>query len=239
MYDGYYSGGGAFIFLLAAMALSFYAQFKVQNTFAKYSKMAASKGLTGAEVAKALLASEGIRDVRVEHVNGSLSDHYDPNAKAVRLSDSVFASSSIAAVGVAAHETGHALQHHLGYKALSFRSSLFPLTNFSSKAAMPLIIAGLFLSSLSGLLGYACMLAGVILFSFAVLFQIVTLPVEFNASSRALKMLEANGMVTDAELGRAKSVLSAAALTYVAAAAVAVANLLRFVLMLFSNRNRR
>ncbi len=224
--------------LLPALALAMYAQFKVKSTFEAYSRTGNAKGLTGAEVASRLLALSGATDVQVQHIRGQLTDHYDPTKKVVRLSDAVYGSRSLAAIGVAAHETGHALQHQTGYAALTFRNSIFPVVNLSSSAAMPLIIIGLLLSSGSGSFGYSMMSFGILLFSVVVLFQLVTLPVEFNASKRALQMLDANGILSPAELAPAKQVLSAAALTYVAAAAVSIANLLRFI-MLLSRGDRR
>ena len=218
-----------FIILIPAMLLSMYAQFKVSSTFAKYSQTRNRRGVTGAAVAQELLSANGIHDVSVEHVKGNLTDHYDPRTRTVRLSDSVYNSTSLAALGVAAHEVGHAMQHNVGYVPLALRSSIVPAANIGTRLAWPLILIGMFLSI------YDLIWVGVILFSFSVVFYVVTLPVEFNASSRATEMLVYNRILEPDEVGPAKKVLSAAALTYVAAAIVAVMQLLRFVLM-FSRR---
>jgi Zn-dependent membrane protease YugP len=222
------------LLVLLAMILTFYAQYKVTSTYRKYSAVRNKKGYTGADVARQLLISAGIRDVAVEPIAGQLSDHYDPRGKILRLSEGVYNSASIAAVGIAAHETGHAIQHDTGYGFLSFRNWILPAVNISSKAAMPLIIIGLVLGSGSGSL--LLMEIGIILFCAVVLFQLVTLPVEFNASSRAIELLEENHFLTDEEIKPAKKVLNAAALTYVAAALSAMLTLLRFVLL--ANRRR-
>jgi Zn-dependent membrane protease YugP len=224
------------LLVLPAVILAFYAQQKVASTYRKYSAVRNKKGYTGADVARQLLISAGIRDVSVEPVAGQLSDHYDPRAKVLRLSEGVYNSASIAAVGIAAHETGHAIQHDTGYGFLSFRNWILPAVNISSKAAMPLIIIGLLLSSGTGGMGVMMMDIGIILFSAVVLFQLVTLPVEFNASSRAIELLDENHFLTEDEIKPAKKVLSAAALTYVAAALSAVLTLLRFLIL--SNRRR-
>lgn len=224
-----------FFLLIAATILSLYAQTKVSSTFNKYSKMQNAKGYTGADVARMLLELNNIRDVRVEPIQGSLTDHYDPTNKVLRLSEPVYGSTSLAALGVAAHETGHACQHATGYFPLSIRSSLVPIANFGSKFSIFLIVFGLMLSGIAGFF-YQVAWAGVIFYVAVVAFQFVTLPVEFNASSRALNMLEDNGYLSQDEVKPAKKVLSAAALTYVAAATVALAQLLRFVGML--NRRR-
>ena len=218
------------LLIIPAMILAMIAQTKVTSTFNKYSQTPSRRGYTGADVARQLLLSAGITDVSVELVRGSLTDHYDPKNKVLRLSESVFGSNSIAAVGVAAHETGHAIQHNQGYAPLSFRTAIYPVVNIGSKISMPLIILGLFFSFFSG--SILLLKIGIILFAAVVLFQLVTLPVEFNASSRALKLLGEYNYLSDDELKLAKKVLSAAALTYVAAAAVAVANLLRLLVIL-------
>lgn len=224
------------IILLPAIILSLYAQAKVNNTFNKFGKVTNAYGLTGAEVAERLLHLSGIYDVRIEHIRGNLTDHYDPLHKVLRLSDAVFNSTSLSAVGVAAHETGHAVQHANGYAPLKLRSALVPLTNLGSKASMPLILIGLLFGSQAGSdFGYMLVMAGIVFFSLAVLFSIVTLPVEFNASSRAVAMLDNNGILSSSEVKPVRQVLNAAALTYVASAAVAIAQLLR-LLMLFGRR---
>jgi Zn-dependent membrane protease YugP len=223
-----------YLLVLPAIILAMYAQHKVTSTYRKYSAVRNRKGYTGADVARQLLLSSGIRDVEVAPIAGQLSDHYDPREKVLRLSEGVYNSASIAAVGIAAHETGHAIQHNTGYGFLSFRNWILPAVNISSKAAMPLIIIGLLLGTGSGSL--LLMQIGIILFCAVVLFQLITLPVEFNASSRAIELLEENHFLTDEEIKPAKKVLSAAALTYVAAALSAVLTLLRFVLL--ANRRR-
>ena len=223
--------------LIPAMLLALYAQSKVQSTFRKYSNVRNSYGMTGAEAAQRLLNIAGIYDVRIERVGGNLTDHYDPGKKVLRLSDSVYGSTSLAAIGVAAHETGHAVQHAVGYAPLGLRSALVPLTNISSRMAMPMIIIGILLGSQAGSgMGYALVQFGIVLFAVAVVFALVTLPVEFNASRRAVAMLGDNGILSGSELEPVDKVLSAAALTYVASAAVAIANLLRLVL-LFGRRD--
>ncbi|MDA8213044.1 MAG: zinc metallopeptidase [Clostridia bacterium] len=214
-----------FVLVLPAFLLALYAQFKVKSTFARQSKVAASSGASGAQVARGLLDSQGLHSVPVELTPGSLSDHYDPKSKVLRLSPEVYHGTSVAALGVAAHEVGHAIQHRQEYVPLNIRNSFFPVANLGSSLAMPLIFVGF-------LLGFAKLaLLGIVAFSFAVFFQIVTLPVEFNASNRALALLENRGYITRAEVGPTKKVLDAAALTYVAATLVAIAELIRFILM--------
>lgn len=223
--------------ILPALLLTLYAQSKVSSTFRKYSSVRNAYGLTGAEAAQRLLTAAGINDVRIERVRGNLTDHYDPSKKVLRLSESVYDSTSLAAVGVAAHETGHAVQHAMGYAPLALRSAMVPLTNLGSNLAWPLILLGLLFGSQAGSdFGYLLVQAGILLFSLAVVFSIVTLPVEFNASSRAVAMLGDFGILSQSELGPVKKVLSAAAMTYVASAAMAVAQLLRLVL-LFGRRD--
>lgn len=225
-----------YLMFIAAAAYSMYAQFKVSSTFNKYSRVANSRGYTGADVARLLLEQEGIHDVSVEPVAGNLTDHYDPTHKVLRLSQSVYGSTSIAALGVAAHETGHAVQHHVGYAPLNLRSGMFPMVSFSSKLAMPLIIIGLIFGYVTTSLVLAKV--GVFLYAAVVLFQIVTLPVEFNASARALKMLDGYGFLSDDELRPARKVLAAAAMTYVAAAAASIIQLLRLALIVFGGGRR-
>lgn len=188
-------------------------------------------GMTGAQTAEAILRSRGIHDVRVEHIRGNLTDHYDPVRKVVRLSDSVYSSSSVAAIGVAAHECGHVMQHHEGYAPLNIRTALVPAANIGSKVGIPIVILGLILGSNPVLVNI-----GIWVFSIAVLFQIVTLPVEFDASKRALVCIEQYGIVTSDERRKSAKVLKAAAYTYVAAAAASILQLLRLV-MLFGKRN--
>jgi len=223
--------------LIPAFILAMYAQSKVKSTFAKYSKVRSLQGMTGAQAAEELMHRAGIYDVRIERVRGNLTDHYDPTQKVLRLSDSVYSSSSLAAIGVAAHETGHAVQHAHGYGPLKLRSAMVPLTNISSNLAMPMIFLGVLLGSNSGSdFGYMFVEFGILLFSMAVIFALVTLPVEFNASRRAVNMLGNYGILSDEELSPVRKVLSAAALTYVASAVSAIASLLRLILI-FGRRN--
>jgi len=211
------------IILIPAILLAGYAQIKVKSTFNKYAKVSADSGLTGAQVAKKLLDEAGIYDVSIELTQGSLSDHYDPKKKVLRLSPEVYQRASLAALGVAAHETGHAIQHNVGYFPLELRSSFVPVASIGSSLAFPLLIIGVLLSSPS--LAYI----GIYAFSAAVLFQIITLPVEFNASNRAVAILEGGGYVSRQEVSGARKVLNAAALTYLAAALMAVLNLVRML----------
>ncbi|MCI9354033.1 MAG: zinc metallopeptidase [Firmicutes bacterium] len=216
------------------MIFSVVAQIGVNSTFQKYSKVANSKGLTGAEVARQMLDYAGIRDVRVESIAGSLTDHYDPVHRVLRLSSTVYGSPSVAALGVAAHETGHAIQHAENYSFLWIRSAMVRFTNIGSNWSIPLVIIGL---AINNSWSYYLMVAGVALFLLVVLFSLVTLPVEFDASRRALNMLEDRNYLYGSELSGARKVLKAAAMTYVAAAATAIVNLLR-LLSLISSRNR-
>ena len=211
--------------MLIGVVLSMLASSKVKTTFARYQRVRSMSGITGAEAAQRILHQSGIYDVRVEHVSGSLTDHYDPRSKVLRLSDSVYGSSSVAAVGVAAHECGHAVQHEKGYVPLSIRSALVPVANFGANLAWPVFLMGL-IFSIGPLLDI-----GILLFLAAVLFQLVTLPVEFNASSRALRLLESNGILYGEEIRDTRKVLSAAALTYVASLAASVLQLLRLIIL--------
>ncbi|HHV29050.1 zinc metallopeptidase [Acetivibrio mesophilus] len=213
------------IFVLPALLLSIFAQFKVKSTFNKYSRVRNTRGMTGADIARLILERNGLSDVRIEGIAGELTDHYDPRTKVVRLSQSVYGSSSVAAIGVAAHETGHAIQHSEQYGPLVLRSTLVPVANIGSSLGFPLAIAGLFL-------GWPLLVnLGIIFFSLAVAFYLITLPVEFNASRRAIRTIEDTGVLNYDEIDPAKKVLSAAAMTYVAAAAVAIGNLLRLILL--------
>ena len=216
------------------MIFSVIAQFRVNSTFKKYSKFANSRGLTGAEVARQMLNAAGISDVRIERVAGNLTDHYDPSHRVLRLSESVYSSQSVAALGVAAHETGHAIQHAENYSFLWIRSAMVRFTNIGSNWSIPLVIIGL---AINNSWSYYLMVAGVALFLHVVLISLVTLPVEFDASRRALNMLEDRNYLYGSELSGARKVLKAAAMTYVAAAATAIVNLLR-LLSLISSRNR-
>lgn len=223
-----------YFLVLIGAAICMIASANVKSTYKKYASMRSMTGMTGAQVAERLLRNAGLNEVRVGHVGGELSDHYNPATKVVNLSDSVYNSTSVAAIGVAAHECGHAIQHAHGYVPLNLRSAFVPVANFGSKLAWPLILIGLLINSQSSQL---IINAGIIMFSFAVIFQLITLPVEFNASSRALVLLEQQGILSERELPYTKKVLGAAALTYVASAASAILQLLRLIL-LFGGRRR-
>jgi len=224
------------VLILPAMLFAFWASARVNSTFKKYSNQRSVRGFTGRDAAEAVLRQNGITDVRIESVAGNLTDHYDPRTKVIRLSDSVYNSTSAAAIGVAAHEAGHAAQHNQEYIPLKLRNAIIPVTNIGSKLAMPLLILGLFLAYYGekylviAYIGVAC-------FSLSALFQLLTLPTEFNASKRALEAIEAGGILTSDEVPGAKKVLGAAALTYVAALAVSLMQLLR-LLIIVSNRRR-
>ncbi|HHX97137.1 MAG TPA: zinc metallopeptidase [Clostridia bacterium] len=213
------------ILILPGLLLAFYAQIKVKSTFARYLRVPAAKGISGAGVASELLRREGLNRVGVEMVAGELTDHYDPRSQVVRLSPAVYQGTSLAALGVAAHETGHALQHANGYFPLAIRNSLVPVVNFGTAMAMPLFFIGLLFSF------PALLKLGLWFFLFAVLFQVVTLPVELDASRRAVALLQSHGFVTSAEIGGAKKVLRAAALTYVAALVVSLLQFLRLLVI--------
>ena len=218
-----------YLILIPAILISAWAQFKVSSTFNKYSTVRSINGYTGAQVARILLNDAGLQEVEIQQVPGRLSDHYDPRAKVLRLSSDVYGSTSVASIGVAAHEVGHAIQDKESYSALVFRNAIVPVVNFSSSLSWILFFIGILFS-------YSTLVTiGIILFSVVVLFQLVTLPVEFNASSRALKILETRGILYDKEVDGARKVLSAAALTYVAATLMAVLQLVRLIAI--SNRN--
>ncbi|NLN17045.1 MAG: zinc metallopeptidase [Firmicutes bacterium] len=221
-----------YVILIPALILALYAQAKVSGTFQRYLRVPSRRGKTGSQVARELLDSHGLYDVRVEMTPGHLTDHYDPRSRVLRLSRDVYHSTSLAALGVAAHETGHALQHAQNYVPLGIRNNLFPVAHFGSQMAFPLF----FLGFLFG--GPLLMDIGIMLFAAALLFQVVTLPVEYNASSRAMQLLEVGGYLAPDEAPKAKSVLSAAALTYLAATAMAVLQLIR-LLVLRGHRDRR
>ena len=223
-----------YILVLIGAVICMIASANVKSTYKKFSTYRSMTNMTGAQVAERLLRSAGLHDVRVGQVAGELSDHYNPATKVVNLSDSVYGSTSVAAIGVAAHECGHAIQHAKGYFPLNLRTWFVPVANFGSKLAWPLILIGLFINSQSSQI---IINAGIFLFSFAVIFQLITLPVEFNASSRALALLEEQGILSQQELPYTKKVLGAAALTYVASAASAILQLLR-IIMLFGGRRR-
>lgn len=230
MYPYYFDS--TYVLVLIGVILSLAASARVKSTFAKYSRVRSMSGLTGAQAAERILHRAGIYDVQIEHVQGQLTDHYDPRNKVLRLSDSVYSSSSIAAIGVAAHECGHAIQHQNSYIPLKIRGALVPVVNFGSAISWPLILIGLLLAGSQTLINL-----GIILFSTAVLFQLVTLPVEFNASRRAIQRLGETGILYADEINQSKKVLNAAALTYVAAAAASILQLLRLII-LFGGRRR-
>lgn len=220
------------IFMLPALIISMAAQAGVQSAFKKYSNVGNARGLTGAEAARRVLSLNGITNVHVEAVQGNLTDHFDPRSNVIRLSDAVYSQDTVAAVGVAAHEAGHAVQYAAGYVPIRLRSAMVPVTQFSSNLSMPLILIGYFMAQ------QPIILAGIILFSLSVLFSIVTLPVEFNASSRAIKTLEESGTLYGEELEGARAVLKAAAMTYLAATFTALWSLLR-LLLIFGGRGNR
>ena len=231
---GYYYWDPTYILVVIGAVICMIASARVKGTFNKYSQLRSMSGMNGAQVAQRVLQAAGIYDVQVRHVSGSLTDHYDPRTKTVNLSDPVYNATSVAALGVAAHECGHAIQHAKSYAPLSIRSALVPIANFGSMLAWPVILIGLLINTRSsGLI----IDIGILLFSAAVLFQLVTLPVEFDASRRALVMLRTQGILADDELRYTRRVLKSAALTYVASAAAAILQLLRIILI--TNGRRR
>ena len=234
-YGGYYGMyfDPTYWLVIIGAVLCIVAQLRVSSTFKKYARVRSRSGMTGAQAAQRILELSGIYDVRVEHIRGELTDHYDPSHKVLRLSDATYGSTSVAAIGVAAHECGHALQHNKGYAPLQIRTALVPAANIGSKLGIPIILLGVLFG-----MNQLFIQIGIWVFAIAVLFQIVTLPVEFNASGRALRMLGDYGLMERDETNGCRKVLSAAALTYVAAAASAILQLLRLVL-LFGNNNRR
>lgn len=217
------------ILILPALIISIFAQMKVKSTFDKYQKVLSKRGVTAAEVVRKILDASGLINVRIEHISGHLTDHFDPRTNVIRLSDSVYNSSSVASIGVAAHEAGHAVQHATGYIPIKLRNLVFPVASFGSRLAVPLVLLGIIMS-FGVLVDF-----GIVLFAATTLFQVVTLPVEFNASKRAIAVLD-DGFLEDDELKGAKSVLLSAALTYVAATLTSLAQLLRLILM---SKNRR
>lgn len=228
----YYYLDPTMLIVLPALILSIWAQIKVKSTYSKYSHINTRSGMTGFDAARRILDSNGLYNVKIEMIPGSLTDHYDPRANVIRLSQAVFSSTSAASIGVAAHEAGHAVQHATGYAPIKLRSSIIKVTNFGSMAAFPLFFIGL------AMVSQPLMYAGIILYSFVAFFQLVTLPVEFNASSRAISALSDSGRFTAEELRASKKVLSAAALTYVAALATSLLQLLRLI-VLANGRDRR
>ncbi len=230
----YWGFDPTYLLVLIGAVICLIASARVKSTYQKYSQYRSMSGMTGAQAADRILRSAGIYDVTIQHISGSLTDNYNPSKKTLNLSDSVYRSTSVAAVGVAAHECGHAIQHHQGYAPLGFRTAIVPVANIGSVLAWPLILIGLFFSRNTG---SVLINIGILCFSLAVLFQLVTLPVEFNASSRALRILGEQGILSESELPYTRKVLSAAALTYVASAAASILQLLRLVL-LFGGRGR-
>lgn len=230
-YYGYYFDPTYLLVIIGAI-VCLIASAKLKSTYAKYAKVRAMSGMTGAQTAEKILHYSGIYDVRIEHVSGDLTDHYDPTNKVLRLSDTTYSARSVAAIGVAAHECGHAVQHAQSYAPLTIRKSMVTVVNLGSSLSWPMIILGIVLGNNSFLIHL-----GIILFSLAVLFQLVTLPVEFNASGRALGLLRDTGILYEDEVKSARKVLSAAALTYVASAASTILQLLRLIL-LFGGRGR-
>ncbi len=232
MYGMFYDP--TYILIIIGIVITLGAQFKLKSTFSKYSSVRSMRGITGKEAAEQILRSQGLYDVSVQHVSGNLSDHYDPRNKTVNLSDATYNQTSIAAVSVAAHECGHALQHAKDYVPLQFRTAIFPIARIGSMAAFPLIIIGmLFTGNTSDLL----INIGIIAFLASVIFQIITLPVEFNASKRAVNLLAGSGLIDQSEVPASKSVLNAAALTYVAAVAASLLQLIRLVLLTRGSRD--
>lgn len=242
MLFGLFWGDWTVLVLIPAMIFAFWAQINVQMTFSRFKQARNRRGLTAADVARRILDANGLNYVQIQRVSGELTDHYDPRAQVVRLSDSVYDSTSVAAIGVAAHEVGHACQHAEDYVPLRIRSAIIPMTRIGSMLAMPVFILGLLFAQLSlygNMVGDVFMMLGILLFSLSTLFQLVTLPTEFNASARALKTLESYGILDGDELVGARSTLRAAALTYVAALASSLASLLRLLLIFGGSRSRR
>ena len=219
------------LLVLPAMFFAIWAQFKVQSTYKKYASYPTRRGMTGAEAARRVLEENGLSHVRIEHIRGELNDHFDPRQNMIRLSDAVHDSKSAAAIGVACHEAGHAVQHAKGYAPIKLRAAIVPVTQFGSMLAIPLFFIGLLMAS-----DYL-MLAGIVLYGLIAFFQLVTLPVEFNASRRAMKAIRASGMLTDEECSASREVLTAAALTYVAALVTSLMTLLRLIIL--ANGRRR
>ena len=230
MYGFYWDS--TYYLVLLGVALCAVASWNVSSTYRRFSRVMNSRGMVAQDVAAQILQRSGIYDVRIERVRGNLTDHYSPHEKVLRLSDSVYGSSSVAAIGVAAHECGHAIQHHVGYAPLKFRSASVPIANFGSKLYWPIILIGL-------LMGYMQIAQiGILLFAFVVFFQLVTLPVEFNASRRALAVLSGNNILWEEEMRGARKVLTAAAMTYVASLFSSILQMLRLILLTSRRDNR-
>lgn len=236
-YYGYYGFDWTYIVLvLPCLILSLWASASVKGTFNRYSTQYSIRRITGADAAQRVLSAHGVRNVRIERTSGSLTDHFDPKTNVIRLSDDVYGSTSTAAIGVACHEAGHAVQYAANYAPIKLRAAIIPLTNFGSRLAMPLILLGVLLSYL-GNFSYTLVYLGIACFSLSLIFQLITLPVEFNASRRAVRAISDTGILTQQELAGAKKTLKAAAMTYVAATAVSLAQLLRLILI-FGRRRR-
>ena len=226
------------VLVLPCVILSLWASSNVNSTFQKYSQQYSIRRLTGAQAAQRVLSHNGVTDVRIERVSGNLTDHFDPKTNVIRLSDSVYDSTSTAAIGVACHEAGHAVQYAQHYGPIKLRAAIIPITNIGSKLAMPLILVGLLLAAFENL-SFTFVYIGIACFGLSLVFQLVTLPVEFNASRRAMQAIESANLLTEEEQRGAKKTLKAAALTYVAATATALAQLLRLILLFGGNRRRR
>ena len=224
------------VLVLPCVLLSLWASANVNSTFKRYANQHSYRHITGADAAQRVLSAHGIRDVRIERVSGNLTDHYDPRSNVIRLSDSVYSSTSTAAIGVACHEAGHAVQYAQAYAPIKLRAAIIPITNIGSKLAMPLILLGL-LFNIFGSYSYTLVYLGIACFGLSLVFQLVTLPVEFNASRRAMQAIESANILTDEEQKGARKTLTAAAMTYVAATALALVQLLRLI-MLFGGRRR-
>ena len=234
----YYGFNWTYIVLvLPCIIIALWASSNVNSTFKRYSQQFSARRITGAEAAQRVLSANGVRNVRIERVGGNLTDHYDPKTNVIRLSDSVYDSTSTAAIGVACHEAGHAVQYAQSYAPIKLRAAIIPITNIGSRLAMPLILVGLLMGALSGL-GEFFVYLGIAAFGLSLVFQLVTLPVEFNASRRAMEAIEAGNILTEEEQKGARKTLRAAAMTYVAATAVALSQLLR-LLVIFGGRSRR
>ena len=238
-YPYYYGFDWTYLYLvLPCVILSLWASYNVNSTFRKYSNQHSIRRLTGAEAAQRVLSANGVSGVRIERVSGNLTDHYDPKANVIRLSDSVYSSTSTAAIGVACHEAGHAVQYAVDYAPIKLRAAIIPVTNFGSRLAMPLILLGILFSSM-GSFSDTLVYLGIAAFGLSFIFQLITLPVEFNASRRALQTIESANLLTEEEQRGAKKTLTAAAMTYVAATAVALAQLLRLIAIFGNGRRRR
>ena len=236
-YPYYYGNSSGLLLVLVCAVFALWASANVNSTFKKYARQRSVRGITGAQAAQRVLSANGVTGVRIEQVGGNLTDHFDPRTNVIRLSDSVYSSTSTAAIGVACHEAGHAVQYAVGYAPIKLRAAIIPVTNFGTKIAWPLMLAGLLLSSMSYAF-YNLVYVGIACFSLSLVFQLVTLPVEFNASRRALVAIEEGNILTDDELVGARKTLRAAAMTYVAALATSLAQLLR-LLAIYGNRRRR